>query len=633
MAGKVVPEKTVESFEYELLEGEDDENLRTVVATVASDETTPWIDPSRLKLRHRIGRGPFGDVWLATLNRVNQDYEEFQEVAIKVLHPINQDHVKVFLDKIYDLFSKCKGVDGVCFLQGVSVISGKVCIVMKFYDGSVGDKMARLKGGKLSLPDVLRYGANLAQGIMELHSRGLLVLNLKPFNFLLTETDQAVVGDVGIPFLLLGIPSSSSDIVRKLGTSNYMAPEQLQPEVRGPISFETDSWGFGCSIIEMLTGIQPWRGKSADEIYNLVARKQEKPSIPSGLPASLENILVGCFQYDLRMRPSMKDILNAFQSLQNEIQDDDSWMNQENKTVSEKSPSKNGYTEWFLMKDHLQIGDTVRSRKSLNSCKPESMQIPEGTVVGLEETTDQNSEGFVLVRVHGIHDPLRIHVSTLERVTSGLAAGNWVRLKEEDKKHSPVGILHSIDRNGSVTVGFIGMETLWKGNSSELQMAESYCIGQFIRLKSNVLSPRFEWPNKKGGGTWATGRISQILPNGCLVVKFPGRLVFGEESSSFLADPAEVEVVTFSNSPGMVKKYQHLEDFHWAVRPLLVAFGLFTAMKLGICVGRKMGRSKPRKRPGNASLSDNHSSDNQSAGNQAWLPPPVANLFREGAAR
>ncbi|GLU01296.1 hypothetical protein SLE2022_186080 [Rubroshorea leprosula] len=628
MAGKVVPAGTTESFEYELLEGVDDDNLRTVVAT--SNEKTIWIDPSTLKPRHRIGRGPFGDVWLATRHQSTEEYDEFHEVAIKVLHPISQDHVRAFLDKFDDLFSKCKGVHGVCSLQGVSVISGKVCIIMKFYEGSIGDKMARLKGGKLSLPDVLRYGINLARGIMDLHLKGLLVLNLKPFNFLLTETDQAVLGDFGIPFLLLGIPLSSSDVARRLGTPNYMAPEQLQPELRGPISSETDSWGFACSIVEMLNGVQPWRGKSADEIYNLVVRKQEKPFVPSGLPPPLENILLGCFEYDLRMRPLMKDILHVFESLQNEIHDDEGWISMENKTVLDKSSSRNGYTEWFLKKDHLEVGDTVRSRKPLNSCKAENMHVPEGTVVGSEGNTDQPDGGFVLVRVHGIHDPLRVHVSTLERVTLGLAAGDWVRLKEEDKRHSPVGILHSIDRDGSVAVGFIGLETLWKGNSSELQMAESYCIGQFVRLKPNVLSPRFEWPHKSGG-SWATGRICQILPNGCLVIKFPGRLSVGEESKSCLADPAEVEVVTFSNCPGMLKKYQHLEDFHWAVRPLVVALGLFTAMKLGIFVGRKMVRSKSKKRQGNATQSDLQ--DNQAAGNPAWLPPPVANLFREGVAR
>lgn len=625
MAGKVAPAETTESFEYELLEGEDDGVFRTVVAT--TNETTPWIDPSTLKLRHRIGRGPFGDVWLATLHRSTEDYDEFHEVAIKLLHPISEDHVRAFLGKIDDLFSKCKGVDGICFLQGVSIISGKVCIVMKFYDGSIGDKMARLKRGKLSLREVLRYGTDLARGIMELHLKGFLVLNLKPSNYLLTETDQAVLGDIGIPFLLLGIPLSGSDIVRRLGTPSYMAPEQLQPEVRGPITLETDSWGFACSVVEMLTGLQPWRGKSADEVYSLVARKQEKPSIPCGLPASLENILLGCFEYDLRMRPLMKDVLHTFQSLQNEIHDDDDLLSLENRTISDKSVSRNGYTEWFLMKDHLQVGDVVRSRKPLNSCKPENMLVPEGTVVGLENNADQNSGGFVLIKVQGFHDPLRVHASTLERVTLGFAAGDWVRIKEEDKRHSPVGILHSIDRNGSVSVAFIGLETLWKGHCSELQMAESYCIGQFVRLKSNVLSPRFMWPHKRAGA-WGTGKIHQILPNGCLVIKFPGRLSFGEKASAFMADPAEVERVSFSNCPGLVEKYQHLEDFHWTVRPLVIAFGLFTAMKMGKFVGRKMGWSK--KRPRNAAHGDKQSMDNQ---NQSWLPKPVKNLLREGTAR
>lgn len=156
-----------------------------------------------------------------------------------------------------------------------------------------------------------RYGIALAMGISELHSRGILVLNLKPCNVLLNENDQAILGDLGIPYLLLGIPLVSSDMTRRIGTPNYMAPEQWQPEVRGPISFETDSWGFGCIIVEMLTGVQPWCGKYVDEIHFSVVSKQEKPVIPSGLPPAIENILVGCFEYDLRSRPSITDIMRA----------------------------------------------------------------------------------------------------------------------------------------------------------------------------------------------------------------------------------------------------------------------------------------------------------------------------------
>ncbi|XP_059658163.1 uncharacterized protein LOC132304487 [Cornus florida] len=619
MAGQVVSNRPATSFEFELVEGDPD-HPRNVEASPKL--INPWIDPATIKLRHRIGRGPFGDVWLATHHQTTEDYEEYHEVAIKMLHSIKEDNIKAVLGKLDNLFSKCQGLEGICWLHGISIISGKICIVMKFYEGSVGDKMALLKGGKLSLHDILRYGIDMAQGIMKLHSKDILVLNLKPFNFLLNENDRAVLGELGIPYVLLGIPLPSSNMARRLGTPNYMAPEQWEPEIRGPISFETDSWGFGCSILEMLTGVVPWFGKSVDEIYRLVVKKQEKPQIPSGLPPAVEHVIIGCFEYDLRSRPLMEDILHAFKSSQNAVYRDGGWTGLGSRMITDKSNS-NGYTEWFLSKDHLQVGDMVRSRKPPNSRKPENMDVPEGTLVGLEQDTDRN--GFVLVRVHGIHDPIRVHKSTLERVTVGLAAGDWVRVKLEDKKHSPVGILHSIQRDGSVAVGFIGVETLWKSNSSELQMAESYCVGQFVRLKSNVFSPRFDWPRKRGG-EWVTGRICQVLPNGCLAVNFPGRLTFGDECSSFLADPAEVEVVSFNTCPSMVKKYEHLEDFHWAVRPLVIALGLFTAMKLGFFVGKKVGRSKA-KGQNTAMACDAQHMD----GNAAWLPPKVANIiFRDG---
>ncbi|KAH6826322.1 Protein kinase superfamily protein [Perilla frutescens var. hirtella] len=625
MAGKVVGNRPALSFDFVMVEG-DSGDVSTLAAS--SHQMTPWIDPTSIKLRHRIGRGPFGDVWLATHHRSSEDHDEYHEVAVKMLHPIKEENIRDVLNRLSDLLYKCQGLETVSWLYGLSVINKKICIVMQFYEGSIGDKMARFNEGKLSLSDILRYGVDLAQGIMDLHAKGILILNLKPFNFLLNRNDHAIVGDIGIPYVLLGIPLPSTDMARRLGTPTYMAPEQWQPEVRGPISVETDSWGFGCSILEMLTGIQPWSGKSVEEIYKLVVTKQEKPHIPGGLPPAVENVIAGCFEYDFRSRPVMADILHAFKSSQNAVSQDGSWTGLGSRMIRDK-PGGGGYTEWFLAKDHLQIGDTVRSRKAPNSCSPKNMEVPEGSVVGLERDTDQ--DGYVLVRVHGVHDPIRVHVSTLERVTFGLAAGDWVRLKkEEKKKHSPVGVLHSVNRNGGVAVAFIGLETLWKGEYSEFEMAKPLCAGQFVKLKSSVFTPRFDWPRKRGG-EWATGRICQVLPNGCLIVKFPGRLSIGRDDTSFLGDPAEVELVSFDTSPGLVKKYQHLEDFHWAVRPLLIALGLFTAMKMGLFVGKRVGRGRSKgKNP--LFQTDVQNSDSRGPvpgdGNAAWRPPKVTNIFR-----
>ncbi|GMG98994.1 hypothetical protein Nepgr_000834 [Nepenthes gracilis] len=615
MAEKVVP-KQAPAFEFMLFEGDAD-HMRTVIAT--PNEASPWIDPTTLKLRHRIGRGSFGDVWLATHHQSAEDFDEYHEVAIKMLNLVKEGNLKIIMDRFREIFFKCQALDSVCWLHGISIVHGKISIIMKFYEGSIGDKMARLREGKLSLSDILRYGSNLAKAIMEMHSQEIIVLNLKPTNFLLDENDRAILGDVGIAHLLLGISLSNSDTIHRLGTPNYMAPEQWEPEVRGPISIETDSWGFGCSILEMWTGVHPWSGRSIQQIHHSVVVDQEKPHIPNGLPPEIENVLAGCFEYDFRNRPLMDDILRAFKSAQ------DVSLTGAPFTVLGMDSGRgihHGYTEWFLTKDHLREGDVVRSRKTPNSCKPESMVIPEGKIVGLER--NDSRDGFVLVRVHRIHDPLRIHASTLERVTHGFAAGDWVRLKEEERKHSSVGILHSIHRDGRVAVGFIGLETLWKGKFFELQMAEAYCVGQFVRLKSDVFNPRFDWPGKRGGPQ-ATGKIIRIHPNGCLVVKFPGRFSLREKHGAFLADPAQVEVVSFSTCPGVVQKYQHLEDFHWAVRPLLVALGLFTAMKLGLFIGRKMGKSKMKK--GQRTTTPREGQQVDGAGNSAWLPS-VATIIR-----
>lgn len=118
------------SFEYELLDTNPD-RLRTVVAS--SDQKSSWIEPAKLKLRHRIGRGPFGDVWLATHHQSTEDFDEYHEVAVKMLHPIKEDSMRAVLDKLEDVFYKCQGVEGLCRLHGTSIINGKVSLSFCFF--------------------------------------------------------------------------------------------------------------------------------------------------------------------------------------------------------------------------------------------------------------------------------------------------------------------------------------------------------------------------------------------------------------------------------------------------------------------------------------------------------------------
>lgn len=88
MADRIAPVQPPASFDYELYEGDPD-HLRTVVATPR--QASPWIDPASLKLKHRIGRGPFGDVWLATHHQSSKEHDRYHEVAVKMLHPVKED--------------------------------------------------------------------------------------------------------------------------------------------------------------------------------------------------------------------------------------------------------------------------------------------------------------------------------------------------------------------------------------------------------------------------------------------------------------------------------------------------------------------------------------------------------------
>lgn len=127
MAGEI----SASTFEYELYDPDPD-CLKTVVST--PDKVYPWIDPGVLKPTHRIGRGPLGDVWIATHHQSTEDYDEYHEVAIKMLYPIKENQTQTFLTKFEDVFSKCQGLRNVCFLHGISEIGGKASLTFHFVD-------------------------------------------------------------------------------------------------------------------------------------------------------------------------------------------------------------------------------------------------------------------------------------------------------------------------------------------------------------------------------------------------------------------------------------------------------------------------------------------------------------------
>lgn len=227
----------------------------------------------------------------------------------------------------------------VCGFYGV-VKSGEddLCVVMEKCFGSVKEQMEG-NGGRLSLDQILRYGADIARGVIEIHAAGIVCLNLKPSNFLLDASGHVVVSDYGLPMILKKTFCSKGLLVPEADplkthwcidclslSPYYSAPEAWEPLKKSlhlfrdgniGISAKSDSWSFGCALVEMCTGFTPWAGLSAEEIYHAVVKEGRSPPqyekvVGHGIPTELWKMIGECLQFKASNRPTFHAMLAIF---------------------------------------------------------------------------------------------------------------------------------------------------------------------------------------------------------------------------------------------------------------------------------------------------------------------------------
>ena len=94
-------------------------------------------------------------------------------------------------------------------------------------------------------------------------SNGITHRDVKPANVLITDTGDVKLTDFGIATADVMNTVTTPDAT--VGTPLYMSPEQIQSR---DIDGRSDIYSLGCLLYQILTGVPPFQGENAYDIFN-----------------------------------------------------------------------------------------------------------------------------------------------------------------------------------------------------------------------------------------------------------------------------------------------------------------------------------------------------------------------------
>jgi Nif-specific regulatory protein len=146
----------------------------------------------------------------------------------------------------------------------------------------------------------------IASGLHHIHHLGIVHLDLKPSNILVSDDGTAKIMDFGLAI------ESHKVLDRQIrGTLHYMAPEVLKQD---RVDSRADLYALGMTLYETVTGALPGYGRAPIDVIRMHLDEEiRRPSsINPRIPEALEQIILKLLEKDPRHRfPSAAALLQA----------------------------------------------------------------------------------------------------------------------------------------------------------------------------------------------------------------------------------------------------------------------------------------------------------------------------------
>ncbi len=257
------------------------------------------------EIQSPLGAGGMGEVYRARDTRLDRS------VAVKILpsHLSNDTEARQRFDREARTISSLNHPN-ICTLFDVGHQDGTDYLVMEYLEGqTLADRLAK---GPLPMEQVLRYSADICDGLEKAHRSGVVHRDLKPGNIMLTKTGaklmdfglaKASVVDAAVASTLtatLSTPPGSHPLTAQgtvVGTFQYMSPEQIEGR---PADARSDIFALGAVLYEMVTGKRAFEGKTAASAMAAVLERDPTPVslLQPSCPPALERLIKTCLAKD-----------------------------------------------------------------------------------------------------------------------------------------------------------------------------------------------------------------------------------------------------------------------------------------------------------------------------------------------
>lgn len=247
-----------------------------------------------------LGAGGMGSVYHAVHTKIDRP------VAIKVLSDVAQN--PSFRERFFNearLQSRLHHPN-IATLYDFQEVGDLVYIVMEFVDGETLDGL--IKQRYFAVEEALRTFETVCEAVAFIHGSNIVHRDIKPQNIKMSSAGTIKMLDFGIAKGALN--QGLTRVGGVIGTPNYLSPEQLQGH---EASAHSDTWALGVLFFEMLTGDEPFKGRTLAELQlQITTAKFTNPEdLNPAIPATVANIVRKCLTVDVSQRyQSVADLIS-----------------------------------------------------------------------------------------------------------------------------------------------------------------------------------------------------------------------------------------------------------------------------------------------------------------------------------